>query len=352
MISMTRNTFYKLLASLVFMVSMQFGNAQDPYYSQYFNAPLYYNPGMVGLNSGLKVRLMYRNQWPQYNDDLKSYNFSMDVAERFMPGAGGLGIIFNTNKEGDGLIKKNLVGALASARVRINRNMVSQLGFMVAYVQKQIDDDEFIWGDQLDNRHGLLHPQSSFGGFTNQFVYYPDVSLGGVVNYEKEYVSMTFGAAVHHLLKPNESFYDLDTRVPRKYVLHADFVIFQKSNPRKGFRFNPGILYENQAGFNTFTLGSNISKSVMYTGMWYRNKQSQIYNYQSVILMAGVNIPMVNKYARMKIQYSYDISVTEMKGTGGTHEITLRFEFDQIHLVKSKSAFANEYPIIYDPVVF
>jgi type IX secretion system PorP/SprF family membrane protein len=165
-------------------------------------------------------------------------------------------------------------------------------------------------------------------------------------------MSMTFGAAVHHLLKPNESFYDFDTRVPRRYVVHTDFIIFQKRNPKKGFRFNPGILYENQSGFNTFTLGSNISRSVVYAGMWYRNKQSQIYDVQAVIIMAGINIPMVNQYSRMKLQYSYDINMSHLKGTGGTHEITLRFEFDQIHLVKSKSAFANDFPIIYDPVVF
>ena len=54
----------------------------------------------------------------------------------------------------------------------------------------------------------------------------------------------------------------------------------------------------------------------------------------------------------MKLMYSYDISVTQMKGTGGTHEITLRFEFDEIHLIRSQDAFANDYPIIYDPVVF
>jgi hypothetical protein len=111
-------------------------------------------------------------------------------------------------------------------------------------------------------------------------------------------------------------------------------------------------LFENQAGFNTFTLGSNISKSVLYAGAWYRNKQSQIYSYQSLILLAGINIPMVNKYSRMKLMYSYDISMTQMKGTGGTHEITLRFEFDQIHLIRSQDHFANEYPIIYDPVIF
>lgn len=349
---MKRPLFLNILVLIVFMMILVPGKAQDPYYSQFYNTPMFYNPAMTGLTSGLKVRLMYRNQWPQYNDNLKSYNFSMDVAERFMPGAGGLGIIFNSNQEANGFIKKNMAGALASARIRMNRNLVSQIGFMAAYVQKRIDDDDFIWSDQLDNRHGLLHPQSSFSGFSTQSVSYPDISLGGVINYEKEYFSMTIGGAIHHLLKPNESFYQQSTNVPRKYILHTDFVIFERSNPRKGFRYNPGVLYENQMGFNTFTIGSNISKSVLYAGMWYRNKQSKIYNYQSLTLLAGINIPMVNKYARMKLMYSYDISINEMQGTGGTHEITLRFEFDQIHLIKSQDSFANDYPIIYDPVIF
>lgn len=343
---------HKTLVSILFVLAAFTVQAQDPYYSQYYNTPLYYNPATAGLTDGLKIRLMYHNQWPQFNDNLRSYNFSMDVAERFMPGAGGLGIIFNTNQEGDGLIKKNMAAALGSARIRMSRNLVSQLGFMVAYVQKQINDEDYIWNDQLDNRHGLLHPQSSFGGFSSQSVSYPDISLGGVINYQKEYVNMTFGGAIHHLLKPNESFYALETRVPRRYVLHSDFVIFQRSNPKEGFKFNPGILFENQSGFNTFTLGSNIAKSVLYAGMWYRNKQSKIYDYQSLTLLAGINIPMVNKYARMKLMYSYDIGLDGMQGTGGSHEITLRFEFDQIHLVRSQSSFANDYPIIYDPVVF
>jgi type IX secretion system PorP/SprF family membrane protein len=340
------------LVIIYFLLTTNTGKTQDPYYSQYYNTPLLYNPAMVGLVDGLKARLMYRNQWPQYNDDLKSYNFSMDVAERHMPGSGGLGFIFNTNKEGNGFIQKNTVGALGSVRVRMTRNIISQFGFMAAYVQKQIDSEDFIWSDQLDDRHGLLYPHSSFPGFNTQKVTYPDISLGGIVNYENHYRSLTVGLAVHHILKPNESFYNLDTRVARKYVAHADMVIFQQSNAKKGFKFSPGILFENQAGFNTFTLGMNVAKSVLFGGMWYRNKQSQIYDYQALALVTGINIPMVNQYSRMKLMYSYDISITQMKGAGGSHEITLRFEFDQIHFVKSRSAFANDYPIIFDPVVF
>lgn len=341
-----------LLILIVWIFIIPSAQAQDPYYTQYYNAPIYYNPAFTGIDKGLKIRVNYRDQWPQYTDDLKSYNFSMDVAERFMPGAGGLGIIFNTNKEGNGFIKRNQVGGSLSARIRMSDYWTSQLGLLVSYIHKQIDNDDFIWSDQIDNLHGLLYPSSSFAGYSTQNITYVDLNLGYAVKYEKHYLSATLGVAVHHVTKPNESFSTLEQRLDRKYIFSSDFVILQRSNPRKGFKFNPGLLYEYFSGYHTFTLGSNVAKSVMYAGVWYRSKQSQIYNYQAVSVLVGLNIPMVNKYSRVKFMYSYDISVNNMKGNGGAHEITLRFEFDQIHLFKSSSAFADDYPIIYDPVIF
>ena len=151
------NVFIGLLLICLSLFTLD-GFSQEAYYSQFFNSPTYYNPATVGLHSGLKVRLNYRDQWPQYNDDLKSYNFSMDLAERFMPGSGGLGLIFSTNKEGSGFIKRNMVGVLGSVRIRLNRFWVSQVGFSGTWVQKQIDSKDLIWSDQLDDRHGLLYP--------------------------------------------------------------------------------------------------------------------------------------------------------------------------------------------------
>jgi len=334
------------------MLSFSTVQSQESYYSQFYNAPIFYNPAYTGYFPGFKARLNYRNQWPQYADDLKTYNFSMDLAERNMPGAGGLGLIFNSNAQGEGYIKRTMVGLAGSARVKHSRWLISQFGFTASVVQKKIDGDDFIFSDQLDDHHGLYYQNSSFGGLASDNIFYPDLSLGGLLNYKRRYYSATFGLAVHHILKPNESFSGLDIRVPRRYVVHADFVILQQSNAKTGFRFNPGILFENQAGINTFTLGMNASKSVLYAGAWYRNKQSVIYDYQSLILLAGIKVPMVNEYSRMKIMYSYDLSLTSMKGSGGAHEISLKFEFDLIHIVKSASYFANDYPVITEPTRF
>jgi len=338
---------------IIILLSITFGaKAQDSYYSQFYNNMLYYNPAYTGLDEGLKVRFDYRDQWPKYNDDLKCYNFNMDFAERGVPGLGGFGLIFNTNKEGKGLIKTNFVGLLGSTRIRLQRHWVTQVGVTVAFVQKQIDVGDFIWSDQLDDRHGLLYPESSFAGSPSQSISYADVNLGGLIKYEKRLITATLGVAVNHLFKPNESFYNLDIRVPRKYNVNIDIVFLQRNNPRKGFKFNPGLMYEYQNSFHNITLGMNVQKSIIYAGAWYRNRNSAIYNIQSVMFVVGVQIPMVNEYSRIKVMYSYDVGISNMNGTGGAHEITLRFQFDQIHLIKSNSYFSRDYPVIVKPLRF
>jgi type IX secretion system PorP/SprF family membrane protein len=343
----------KYILLITFLLAIAFGTkAQDSYYSQYYNNMTYYNPAYIGLDEGLKVGFTYRDQWPKYSDDLKTYNFNMDFAERGLPGLGGFGIIFNSNKEGNGLIKTNFIGLLGSARIRLQRHWVTQVGVTVAFVQKQIDVGDFIWSDQLDDRHGLLYPESSFAGLPNQSISYADVNLGGLIKYEKRLITATLGFGINHLFKPNESFYNLDIRVPRKYDMNIDVVFLQRNNPRKGFKFNPGLLYEYQNSFSNFSLGMNVQKSIIYAGAWYRNRNSAIYNVQSLMFVVGVQIPMVNKYSRIKLMYSYDVGISNMKGTGGAHEITLRFQFDEIHLIKSNSYFSRDYPVIMEPLRF
>ncbi|MBN3034004.1 MAG: PorP/SprF family type IX secretion system membrane protein [Bacteroidales bacterium] len=320
--------------------------SQEPYFSQFYNAPVFYNPANVGFYKGFKARIKYRNQWPQYFDDIKNYLFTMDFAEHNLPGVGGAGLVFNSNREGTGFIKRTLFGLAASSRIKIGKTLTTQLGLMGSLVQKQIDYEQYIFSDQLDHRHGLIYPQSSFEPGSDNKVTYPDLTLGWMGNYMEENTSFTVGLAVHHVLKPDESFLGLGSYVPRRWIAHTDLIFVQRRNPRKGFKFNPAIQYEYQAGFNTFCIGLNMSKSALYTGVWYRNKQSNFIDYQALILMGGVKIPMVDEDSRLILTYSYDIGLSGMKATGGAHEISINFEFDRINIFKSKSYFANDYPML------
>jgi len=319
--------------------------AQDPIFSQFYNNPIYYNPGYIGLNSGLRARLNYRDQWTGLPVDFKTYNFSLDMAERAIPGSGGLGLLVSSDRAGTGTIKSTNVGIGTSARIPIYNNMIAQMGFMVSYAQKVVNWDEMVFTDQLNARYGNIY-QSAFEAPASNRVSYPDFSVGGVYRFVANgsrfsSIQGTLGGAVHHVFTPNESFLGLNSPLPRKFVITGDLVLssdrgssssYHSDRSSKSFKFNPGFQYEKQADFSTYTLGMNILKSSIYFGVWLRNQDFNMFEAKDVIFQLGVNAPW-SKDSRVKIMYTYDYLITNLRTAGrASHEVSLVFEFDEFSL--------------------
>lgn len=347
----TNSQVFYIILLLVFTSVFSQLKAQDPLFSQFYNNPIYYNPGYIGLNPGLRARFNYRDQWTGLPVDYKTYNFSVDMAERSLPGSGGLGLLVSSDRAGTGMIKSNTVGIGTAARIPLYENMVAQMGFMVSYAQKSVNWDEMVFTDQLNARYGNIY-QSAFETPASNRVSYPDVSVGGVYRFiasgsSASNIQGTFGAAVHHVFTPNESFLGLSSTLPRKLVVTGDLVIgfdqgrsssYRGYKKSSGFKFNPGFQYEKQAEFSTYTLGLNILKSSIYFGAWLRNQDFNFFEAKDVIFQVGVNAPW-GKDSRMKIMYTYDYIIqTNMNVAGrGSHEISLVFEFDEFSLFGNKS---------------
>jgi len=105
---MKKTKVYLLIILSLMVVSTTL--AQDPHFSQFYNNPVYYNPAAVGLSPGMRARFNIREQWPQLPGDLRTYTFSMDIAERNIPGSGGLGLIVMSDNAGSGYMKTSTVG--------------------------------------------------------------------------------------------------------------------------------------------------------------------------------------------------------------------------------------------------
>jgi type IX secretion system PorP/SprF family membrane protein len=320
-------------------------NAQDPIFTQFYNNPLYYNPGTVGLNPGMRMRFNYRDQWPSLPVDFKTYDFSMDVAERNIPGSGGLGIIALSDKAGTGMMKTSMLGLATSVRIPLQENMVAQVGIMTSFVQKMINWDECVFPDQLDSRFGNIH-KTAFDFPDKSKVTYPDFAIGGVYRFTEVGMSFaniqgTLGAAMHHVFRPNESFLGLTSPLPRKLVIHGDLVFeidqsegnfYNRSRNPKTFKFNPGFNLEKQGDFSTYSIGVNILKSSIYSGVWFRNQTFDFVQSNDLMLALGLYLPF-NKDSRIKLMYTYDFILTELRpAAGASHEITIAFEFDEFNL--------------------
>ncbi len=335
-------------ATIILVLTAAFGQlkAQDPIFSQFYNNPIYYNPGYIGLNAGMRARFNYRDQWTGLPEDFKTYNFSLDVAERSIPGSGGLGLLVSSDRAGTGTIKSSNIGLGTAARIPLNDNMIAQMGFMVSYAQKSVNWNDLVFTDQLNARYGNIY-QSAFEAPVTNRVSYPDFSVGGVYRFVESgsrfsNIVGTLGAAVHHVFTPNESFIGLSSPLPRKLVITGDLILEveqgrsssyrSKRSGSSSFKFNPGFQYEKQADFTTYTLGMNIYKSSIYFGVWFRNQDFNFFEARDAIFQVGMNVPWNNE-SRMKIMYTYDYLITDLRTAGrASHEISLVFEFDEFSL--------------------
>lgn len=347
---MTRLVPTLLLVVLLITIAVSELKSQDIFFSQPFNNKIYVNPAFTGLDNGFRAHFNVRNYYPKISDELVNYTFTADIAERDLPGAGGLGIFAAATSGGLGFIKTTIAGFTGSVRVPLQRHLVSQLGFMTSYVTRSAEWEDYVWGDQLDPKLGYIDG-TAFSPPSDNKVTYPDISLGGLLSYKKRNIKLNFGGALHHVLKPDESFFGNDVRIPWKITGHLDMVVIQQRDQKNGFKFNPGMFFENHRGFNSLVVGTNAYKSSLYVGAWYRNQQSDLIQPSAMIVMAGINVPMLDD-SRFKIMYSYDLMLGEPKGTGGAHEVTLRVEFDSFSIFNSQSAYFRNYPLLQQPLVF
>lgn len=325
--------------------------AQDPNYSQFFSNPLYYNPAYTGISQGFKARFDYRKQWPNLLNDFKTYNFNADISIREFPGSGGLGVIFNKDKAGAGYLETATAGLLTAVRVRLSENVFTQLGIMSSFVQKQVDWERFIFTDQIDPRYGYIY-ETGFIPPGEGRVAYPDFSAGSLIRFVQTThgntnIIGTFGGAVHHVFKPNETFFEQSSPLPRKIIMHADLIFEsegysrqlnysrQKTTIYNTRKFNPGMYYIKQGEFQMYSFGMNAYYKTLYGGLWYRNHDFDFVNAESIVVMLGINT-IFNDVSRLKIIYSYDIALDNaLVKTGGAHEIAILIELDDFSLFSS-----------------
>jgi len=330
-------------------------SAQDPHFSQYFNNPTYYNPAYTGLSLGMKVRLHARKMWMDLPGENYLTNFSIDIADRNIPGAGGIGLLFNQTSEGLGTIKTTTSGIMPAVRIPLSENAVIQVGAMAAFVTKEVNwDGKLIYGDQLDPRWGFIGP-SSFSTPAASKVVYPDFSFGTVFQFEGNNVVGTLGAAVHHLMEPSQSFFNLDAPLARRYVGHFDLIINVSDyegyyNRSKGFKLNPGVMFQQQAGLSNFNIGLNLYMSHIYLGLWFSNNALEYTEQATMIFLAGINIG-ISENSRMKLVYTHDMAInTTNNFAGPSHEISLILEFDNLRFFKQTDIIKNVSRRNFSPI--
>ncbi|GAB3765635.1 type IX secretion system membrane protein PorP/SprF [Spirosoma pomorum] len=316
---------------IFFVLSLgQAALAQDPQFTQFYAAPQYLNPAFAGSALAPRVTANYRNQWPA----ITNYVTTMVAADYYFDRVNsGVGLLIQNDNQGQGNIQSTDIGLQYSYQFQLNESSFVRLGLQGSYVNRNVNYFGLTTGDQF-NEQGFISgsvtsdPTLLAGSPRNKYL---DFSTGGLVYSDWYWV----GVSAHHINRPSQSFFVEGTdRLPIKGSIHAGLRI-----PLAGYTglademdreisFSPVILYKFQGRYDQLDLGAYLTYAPLTVGAYYRGipfkKYNQtINNHDAIALLAGYRVD------KFSIGYSYDVTISTLGNSGGSHELSLSYIFEK-----------------------
>lgn len=307
-----------LIALTLLFIANSKALAQDPVFTQWENMSLYFNPALTGNFDGLlRFRVKYRDQWESLLKD-NSYQTSAVSAEyKFSRGnsrkisVGTFGIL---DKAGSLNSRNNAINFSTSVIQNLgnpdNSHHSIAFGLNVGLASRKIDLDNLQWP----------------GGMTptdiNEKTNFTDVSAGLLWQYRSNtHFSFQLGSALHHLNKPNVSFYKNSVvKLYHRFNLHGNVEIPLTQK----FSMVPSFLFSSQGPAEQLLFGFN--------SKWYLKSLSKNF------VQLGVFGKSTNNY------YGRAINIYVLSTTVEIKSILFGFSFDRFQELKSN---AYEFSVGY-----
>ncbi|MGK7396036.1 MAG: PorP/SprF family type IX secretion system membrane protein [Candidatus Cyclobacteriaceae bacterium M3_2C_046] len=321
---------YRIIQIIIvlWVITGNLAQAQDPQFSQFYAAPLYLNPAFAGSSGLARVGLNYRNQWPSLDANFVTYSAYFDYF--FEDYNSGVGVLLLSDREGLAGLQSHSIGLQYSYQLRLTDYLTFRPGFQAAAVIRDINFNDLVFGSQIDPTRGFDPTlPSNEAGFNNS-LFFMDLAAGGLF-YSKAF---WFGGAVHHLTEPNQSFSeDGESPLPMKVSFHGGYRFPLPMERNTSFlgtirevSLTPTFQYKYQGQFDQLDVGLYFTYEPLVVGAWYRGIPFKTLegfpNNESAIFLVGLSTNNLN------IGYSFDYTVSELGiASGGAHELSLRYEF-------------------------
>jgi type IX secretion system PorP/SprF family membrane protein len=285
--------------------------AQDPHFSQYLSVPTYLNPAFAGYDGCSRFIASYRNQWPGFVSRGNYQTVQASYDQYVRPMRGGIGVNFQYDRGGDGLLWSYAASAVYSPVFRLfGSKLVVSPALELGWRQNAIDWNRMTFGTMIDPRYGFTYNPQPLESPNDRKDFF-DASAGILFSHH----NLVYGVAFHHLTQPDEGISGYSPLFLRS-TAHATY--HGQVTPR--FSVSPSFIYMNQQDFHMFLHTLTFELYGARLGAGFRHHVS---SYDAVILMAGYS------HRRFSIGYSFDFTVSSLgMKTGGSHEINLALRFN------------------------
>lgn len=325
----------KILLTLVAAVGILCAKAQDPQFSQYYNAPIYLNPGFTGSTPQQRAAISHRIQWPQLPQAFSTYSVSYEFFSQVLKS--GFGVMATTDKMGSVGWRTTFAGLSYSYKTQIFGNWVFSPGLYFAYGTNGLDRTKLVMRD------GLAYDNVSLDSEIDKVdnAQFFDISAG-VVFYNK---SVWLGISSYHMNKPNISIIGDESRLPMRINIHGGMNVPLYNGIKKidnVHYLTPSFVYRSQGvSFQQLDIGLRYHIDPVAFGVWYRGipltgeskYETEIINViqkDAVVFIASL------MYRDFQFGYSFDFTVSDLQTTtGGAHEFSIVYEFVAMNLKKA-----------------
>ncbi len=304
------------IAALAFFILLLYGTsvqAQDLHLSQTGTSPLHTNPARTGKTDGIfRAHGHYRSQWSSLTPDpFTTSIFSFDMPfEQF-----GAGLYVRSSRAGQGdfgIFNMLLSGSYDQKLNQKGTHRVS-VGIQGGFIQKSVNPQQLTFESQYTAQNGGSFDQSLASGenFQRTSFTVPDLNAGLLYYHSKE--SSRFqpfiGGTVHHILEPQETFFQASNDLPMRYSVQAG----SRINISKKFQLLAKGLSMYQKNDREHRVGL-LAHYLLENGAYLilgPNWRAQ----DAVIVEAGV------EYDSYQVRMSYDINTSSLRpstnGRGG-----------------------------------
>jgi type IX secretion system PorP/SprF family membrane protein len=294
--------------------------AQDPQFSQYYQSPLYLNPGFTGITPQQRAVFNNRIQWPNLPQAFTTFAASYDIWVDEL--RSGFGILATTDKMGSAGWRTTTAGFSYSYKLKLNNKIVFSPGLYFGYGINGLDQSRLRLGDGLEYNGVSLDPELQRLGNHQYF----DIGSGFL------FYSRVFwmGASFYHMNTPNLSVLNGVSELSMKTTIHggAKMVLNHKMHASAKLSYlTPSFIYRIQGAISQLDFGLNYHVDPISIGIWYRGKPFE----KSIIGSSNQDALIFQMGLYMKnftIGYSYDFSVSQLSAaSGGAHEVSIVYEF-------------------------
>lgn len=311
--------------------------AQDPIFSQFYNAPLQINPAFAGISEDPVVSFNYRDQGPGIvqrfgfpNGAYTTYAATWDQYFPELNSGFGISLIGDTAGEGSAggsLLSTVGVSGIYSYNLRLDAGTFIKFGLEAGFSQTRVNWGELCFLDQLQSNLGStcqdLFGTSSVEAVPESFsTSYLDISMG-VLFYSQRYYG---GVSMKHLNTPDYSFFSDDSNLrdglPIRFTVHGGYHLTLDPTLQRTFGayVAPNFLYVSQGGLSQLNVGTIVGYQHFFVGGWFRYAGS---NPDAFIFSVGTSV------GKIKFSYSFDATISSLSinNTRGAHEVGIIYNF-------------------------